>query len=245
MNTILYFPHIFRAVFEKLAAFLAQAPGIIHISWISTFFPLVAATRAGRPFTRGKQVLLLLCLIDMLCEMTALGYAFFREPNGWLIHVLTLSEFGLLMLIFSFWEADPNRRKYLRWSIPVFWAVWLLINLAVDEAAPGQINFSRAIAGITLALVAWYMIDRLGGNPLVVLSRDYRFWVALGALIYFGGNTIIFALGFVEHNPLLAIVWQVHVGFNILRNLAFTAAILSRSPREDRIESAAGAERLV
>lgn len=245
MNTIIHFPPIFRAALEKLAAFLAQAPGIIHISWISSFFPLAAAIGAGRPFTRGKQALLLLCLIDMLCEVTALGYAFFREPNGWLIHVLTLSEFSLLMLIFSFWEADPNRRKYLRWSIPVFWGCWLLINLAVNEAAPGQINFSRAIAAITLALTAGYMIYRLAVNPLVVLNRDYRFWIALGALLYFGGNTIIFALGFVENNPLLAIVWQVHVGFNILRNFAFTAAMLSQSPREDRIESAVGAERLV
>ena len=245
MNTIIYFPPIFRAAFEKLANFLAQAPGIIHISWISSFLPLFAAIRAGRPFTRGKQVLLLLCLIDMLCEVTALGYAYFREPNGWLIHLLTLSEFSLLMLIFSFWEADPNRRKYLRWSIPVFWVCWLLINLAVDEAAPGQINFSRAIAAITLALTAGYMIYRLAVNPQVVLNRDYRFWVALGALLYFGGNIFIFAQGFLANSPVQAFVWKFHVGFNILRNLAFTAAMLSGAPREDRVEPAADAERLV
>lgn len=245
MNTIIYFPQIFRAAFEKLANFLAQAPGIIHISWISSFLPLVAVIRAGRPFTRGKQMLLLLCLIDMLCEMTALGYAFFREPNGWLIHVLTLSEFSLLMLIFSFWEANPNRRKYLRWSIPVFWAVWLLINLAVNESAPGQLNYSRAIAAIILALTAGYMLYRLAVNPLIVPSRDYRFWVALGALLYFGGNIFIFAQGFLANSPVQALVWQFHVGFNILRNLAFTAAMLCRSPREDRVETAAGAERLV
>lgn len=139
--------------------------------------------------------------------------------NLWVFHVFTLLEYSLLVLVFSYWQKTDILRKALRLSIPVFALIWILAKFYVEDLTSFD-NFTSSLENAVIIGVSGYALLELGKEDLNSLSREPRFWVSSGVLIYFAGNLILFAISSV------IMMWWTHNVLRIIYNLCQAGGFL-------------------
>lgn len=152
-------------------------------------------------------------------EALSLYLALNNISNMWLFHIFTPLEYGLLALVFSYWQRNTFLRLLLRLSIPLF-AVLCLVNRLLSENLVSFDNFTSSLEGWALILISIYTLLQLRRDTSVPILGMPQFWIAAAVLIYFSGNLPIFAFAN------MATVWMINHILNIISNLLFAGGFL-------------------
>jgi hypothetical protein len=183
----------------------------------------------GYPRLRIEMKLL---MILFLFAAAVDGYTFYtfyhtlhKAQYQWAHHLYTPIEFGLLALVFSYWQPRRWLQNVMRVSIPVFAFVCVIILLS-----EGNVNDLSEIAQalacmlyVPISLSILYDMQRLDPEGIF---RDFRFWIASGLLLYSAGSLAYFALHSLIARHHLVQVWFIYGTLNVVANILYGVGFL-------------------
>jgi len=202
------------------------------LSMFSSIIPLIAGIVVYRCLTKPLKILLILFVVGAVVELIGYYFLIKQTQSVWVFHVYTLLEFSLLVLVFSYWQKG-RIRKWLRFSIGVFFLMWLAAKFSIEGVDEWD-SYTGTFEGVFLIAVSAGTFFNLIGENLESLLYDSRFWVASAVLIYFSGTLLTFALsntiaGSADYN--LFKLTLFHPILNIISNLCYAGGFLCKSPR--------------
>jgi hypothetical protein len=194
----------------------------------AAFFVLVPISVGVSRFTRLNLQMKLLLLLFVIA-VTVEGSTFYLARNGrnfyWVHHIYMPIEYGLLALIFSYWQRKPGMRQALRISIPIFflicvWDIVVLNNLNELNVFTASIAFTLYV-GMSAYTLLYLQFD----NPYPIL-RDYRFWVSTALLIYSAGGLAYFSFHSEVVKGSMVEIWAIHAVLNIVAYILYTVGFI-------------------
>lgn len=207
---------------EELSRLLAD------ISAYSVFLPLLIGLLRLRKLVQVQQLLLGLLFISCCFEFGAFWVSQqLDSPNLPLLHVFTVLQFCLLLLIF---------RQELIPLIPVRWFPIILVSFVVFAVIDASLisglqsfnPLARLVESILLLFFSLaYLYKTLNEMRVERLEREPSFWISSGLLIYFAGGFLIF----ISSNYLMPLemtaflFWGLHAVLNTILNLFYSAAL--------------------
>jgi hypothetical protein len=174
------------------------------------------------------RLLLLLFLIAAMVE----GNAFYLVQNHknayWLYHVYMPLEYGLLAVIFSFWQKKQWMRTALRSSIPLFVliCIWdMVVNKNLED-----LNYFTASIAFTLyvGISSVTLLYLLTDNSRSII-KDCRFWVGAALLIYSAGGLAYFSFHKTIVGDFLIGIWVIHSILNIVAYILYSVGIICQA----------------
>jgi hypothetical protein len=148
--------------------------------------------------------------------------------NLWTGHLFTLVEFILVVLIYSAWMKERRNQVILVVCLSAFILFWIVSKFTFEPFSrlDGWTSAISKILQITLSV--FILVDVIKESELV-WTRDSRFWVGAGIIIYAAGSIFIFAL----FNKMLEIsvdrlmmVWHINWSLMIISNLFYARSFL-------------------
>lgn len=164
--------------------------------------------------TKSLKMILLLLAIGFLFNLIEIILASFQIRNVPLFHLYTFIEFLLISLYFYY----LTQRDFFKRIIIIFLVIFLIlgvINKIFFETIDKLDNYTLTIESIFLLILSSIYLTEYLTENLIVQFRDYRFLLAIGFMIYFGGNLFVFALSnefdiWLVHNILLLLLWSIY-----------------------------------
>lgn len=154
-----------------------------------------------------------------LVDVSSLYLALNRINNIWLFHLFTPLEYGILVMVFSYWQKEPLLRLVLRLSIPLFVLICLVNKLFLENLVSFD-NFTVSLESSALIMISVFTLFSLYRDNSGLISKDPRFWITVAVLIYFAGNLPTFAFA-----NIIAL-WSIHSILNITSNILFSGGFL-------------------
>jgi hypothetical protein len=148
--------------------------------------------------------------------------------NLWTVHLFTLFEFICVVLIYSAWMKERRNQVMLVVCLSAFILFWIVSKFTFEPFSrlDGWTSAISKILQITLSI--FILVDVIKESELV-WTRDSRFWVGAGIIIYAAGSIFIFAL----FNKMLEIsvdrlmmVWHINWSLMIISNLFYARSFL-------------------
>jgi|GEM_PF-2716429 len=180
----------------------------------------------------GKElrILLLYSAIEAVASLIGMVLAFNGINNHWLGHVYTPIRFGLLMWILSLWQTDARMKKAFIITLGLY-IVFFFTGLMHFESI---LQFNSVTGPVSCLLLVFGSLITLIGVVAKAETPWFRnpgVWVSLGAMIYFGGISILYAM----FNQLLTVsletlraIWApVNSSLNILFYVTVTSAFFT------------------
>lgn len=202
-------------------------------SSFSILLPLfVAIFRWGR--LRKEQIpLTYLVVFSFLIEAVSLilgrGLGI---RNIFLLHIFTIGEFILILLIFRMGLASTFTQK---WTLPlgIGFTLFSVVNSLFFETWE---NFNWS-ARIILAL----LVVGLSAHYYYVTSKELKikrlesvpmFWLVNGVFIYFSSSFIVYLFSnyLLPSKEMSLPIWAIHALFTIIKNLFFTLVLWMKHP---------------
>jgi hypothetical protein len=150
-------------------------------------------------------------------------YSIYQATNGisntWLLHIYTPIEYGILVMVFSFWQKNALAKKILRLSIPVFVVIFMANKLLLENFHYFD-HITSSIEGIALIAISAFTLIYLPWQNPVPIHRSPRFWVASAVIIYFSGTILTFSLS------ALFVIWYIPTVLNLVANIVYTGGFL-------------------
>lgn len=209
------------------------------LDWLGFFssssaaIPLMIALVLWRRLDRPMRILSGMFLVACLTEAVCWYLAYHSTSNLWLNHVWTAVEYTCIILAFAYWQKKSTIQRFLRFSIPVFFAI-LIMNKIFFESFNSLDSISRSISSVVIICVAAFTFQRIIIEPGESLLGDARFWISSAALIYHAGTLTLFTLGrgmMADNMANFEAIYTVHSVINILTNLLFAGGFLCRMRR--------------
>lgn len=190
-----------------------------YISAISGLFPLTAGLIKFRNSKLEVKILVIYFFFACLMDAVLIQKAFNDENNIWLLHYFTPLEYGLLVLVFSYWQDSPLLKSILRSSIGAFFIFFGGTGVLAERPQMFD-SYAASLEGVMLIAISTYTLIMLNRGNTNRLTRDYRFWICSGVLIYFSGNLMLFSWS------RIIVAWWMHNILNVLANFIFAGGIL-------------------
>jgi hypothetical protein len=195
-------------------------PSLYIFSALSSLVPLGAGLYFFRRLDIEMKILTIFFSFALIVEIIGFYLSFNRISYIWLIHLYTLLEYSLLMLIFSYWQKDNVLRRNLRLSIGFFAFIWIGAKMFMENLSYWD-NYTASLESVLLVGVSAYTLFELSKENRTSLYKEPRFWVCGAVLVYFTGNLMVFAL-----INIITIDWPIHSLLNIVANLFYTGGFL-------------------
>lgn len=198
------------------------------VSVLSQIVVLAAGLYARYSLAREMKILILYFGVALLADVAGISLSMKGINNLWLFHFFAIFEFGFLIYIFSIWQRNLFLKKILKFSIPLFAVMGIIVTLVLENIQ--QFNsFSQPVASLALVGVAAYTLFELNKESFNSVFRQPRFWIGAGVMLYFSGTLVLFSLG----NVLLdasaqwaKTIFILSVIMNIVANLLYTGGFL-------------------
>ena len=211
-------------------------PVIFRIARLSNLIPCFLGYWFFPHYKLDLRLLVALVTAAILVELTTwVAYEAFDVSNLYiLLHIYTIVEFGLLMLIFTIWHKGHRSRNFVAFAGPVM-LILLITGKIVEErgSLPSSFDsFATTLEGIVLVSVAVLTLIYLTSEDIIHIFEDPRFWIVCAIMMYFAGNLIVFALGEkvlgVLQTEASSITWTMHSVLNITANTLYAYAFYLR-----------------
>ena len=148
----------------------------------------------------------------------------------WAAHISTIVEFVIVLIIFSFWMRHDLSRLVSFGCLIGFIIFWIISKLLFEPFSQFD-GWTAAVSKIIQITFSSIMLVEVIKDSDLDWSKDPRFWVAAGIIIYSAGSLFLFAL----FNKMLLIspdrlkfVWSLNWIFSIISNLLFARAFLCK-----------------
>jgi hypothetical protein len=198
----------------------------LHV--ISSFSAIIPLSAGARRYSRLRpEARLLLILFGLTVVIEAYGYYCGQTKQNvyWLFHIYTPLEYSLLMVVFSFWQKNAVLARALRLSIVIF-AFICIVNALIPNNLTKMNSFTISLSCIAYALVAAITLISLKQSDCGNISKDMRFWVSSGLLVYSSGGVGFFVFFPMIAQSYLVAVWSVYSVINILAYVLFGIGFL-------------------
>ncbi len=178
------------------------------------FIPIVVLIFNYKYLTKSLKIILYLLAIGFLFNSIEIILASFKIRNVPLFHLYTVIEFVLISLYFYFLTKRDFFKKIIRIFLVIFFVV-VVLNKIFLETIDKLDNYTLTIESIFLLILSSIYLTEYLTDNLIVKIRDYKFLLAIGFMIYFGGNLFVFALSnefdiWLIHNILLLLLWSIY-----------------------------------
>ena len=148
----------------------------------------------------------------------------------WAAHISTIVEFVIVLIIFSFWMRHDLSRLVSFGCLIGFIIFWIISKLLFEPFSQFD-GWTAAVSKIIQITFSSILFVEVIKDSDLDWSKDPRFWVAAGIIIYSAGSLFLFAL----FNKMLLIspdrlkfVWSLNWIFSIISNLLFARAFLCK-----------------
>jgi len=197
---------------------------------VSSAAPLGTGIFTFRRLSADMRLLVLLFLLTTLVE----GITFYQALTGvnshWLHFIYTPISYGLLVYVFSGWQANDKVKWGSLASIPIFLAICVW-NIVIQHRLDTINDFTQSLANVILVLFASYTFLWLLAEDLGSIYRDYRFWISAAVLIYSAGSLGYFVMHNIISSERIVVAWYFHIVLNILANLTYSVGLLCQYRR--------------
>ncbi|WP_426671206.1 hypothetical protein ACPPVU_08210 [Mucilaginibacter sp. McL0603] len=193
------------------------------ISDTSGLIPVVAGIYFFKSLNADRRWILYFFILTVYVEFSNAWMASRGIHNLWQINVYTLAEFSFYIFILKSWVGGA----FMRWlsivGYVLFYGIWLSYiiphkTLDTDTGAAGIVE------SIVIMLSAAYVLGTLSIATEYPVLRNYKFWFAGVAFIYFSVNILlnyIFEL-IIQNNPAYDLsIWNIHSVVNIITNVLY------------------------
>jgi hypothetical protein len=219
---------------------LFHIPYLAYLGVASTAAVVVAGMMRFSLLRTEMRILLAFFIFFLFVNLSSLFFSIKLGNNLWFYHLGTLIEFCSFVFVFSFWQPTKKSRLVLRLLIIVFFVVWLLAKIFIEDFRHFD-SFTSSFRGALLVMIALYIVNSLFQCEWQKPGRDFRFWVLSAALIYFTADVVFIALSNLIINlPQSDIVrlWSIHWLIGILANMLYLVAFLTDNLQENSHEPA-------
>ncbi len=203
---------------------------LIKISIYITLLPVLVGLIRFKQLSINQKVLFWMIVLISLNQLTSQFlevYILEIKNNLPFYRVYILIEFTFLSFLFyKLIKPDFNWGIWL--LISGFVSFWLFDSFIIGTlwTYPEILRFSEGLVIIFLCMVYFYKVFR--NAEVVILVRDFGFWMATGLAVYFASNNLLFL--FSEFVLTLSdtgyyLIWTVHAFLTILLYIAYTIAI--------------------
>lgn len=175
-----------------------------------------------RTLDKEVRIIYYMLVAGLVITATCFVYILYIKNNFWLFHIYTLIEYSCIMYALSGWQESPGLRKLLRYSIPVFFLIWLGSKLTVEELVVFD-NFTASLSSGLLTFAAGFTLYGSLSDQKQPVFREPRFWIASAVLIYGTGTIVIFSLGISASNS----PWIINTIINIITKCLYMGGFLS------------------
>ncbi len=165
-------------------------------------------------------------LVDVLVTTVQFYAASLHKNNLWTVHLYLPLQYGFTVWTLSYFLRADSIRNVVRFSIPVFTVVWLVVLLTLESLTTYS-TFNKPFATALMILVS--MITMYSINRDTTLSMRYHpgFWISTASLLYFATVFMLFLM----FNYILAIsqemlgkVYQIQAVIGIVKNIMYSIA---------------------
>lgn len=160
---------------------------------LSGLLPLGAGLKWWRLSPGPIKVLTGLLIYQTAANSMELALALNGKSNMILFRAYWPITYGMLAWMFSYFF-QGIWVQVARYSIPVYAAVYALMMILRIESIEGpDVKYSLGLLSLLVVVFSLYTLYLLLRSKSAVMSRDYRFWIAMGSLVYFATNIVIFS----------------------------------------------------
>jgi len=153
--------------------------------------------------------------------------------NIWVIHLATISEFIIIVLMFYFWDNSIYKKRIMLIIVFLFVVFWVIAKNTFEPF--DQLDVYSAIVTQTIYIIlAVSLLFKVLNDTQTTLKDDARIWIASGLIIYSAGTLFVVSLFNVvnESMPkLLNVIWYINWILVILVTLFFARGIWCRAAR--------------
>jgi hypothetical protein len=195
-------------------------------SWFSVLIPLaISLFKIG--LEREMSWLRGLLIFSFSCDLVGYWLATSGHNNLFLANFFFLSQYAVLLIIFSFILTDTHR--YFYYFLGVIVAVSFLLNLLSGHSKAYIDSYSAALSSLAiLFLSVRFFMQMLVSLPTQEIHKYPLLWIVIAVFFYYSGTLLLFVINnyLVISNPSLhKVVWAFHNFLNITKNLLFAVAL--------------------
>lgn len=200
----------------------------VALSIFSPLLPLFATGWRWRALSSPQRMLLVWVVFEMIFDVVGrkMGEAYIN--NNPVMYIYVTAETLILLRIFQ-----ASFKEFLgKYTLTILMAAFVgfvLTNGFVWQsftAYASNLRLAESVVLSGLSLVWFYMVFRQ--QQVDRLERSFSFWMAVGLLLYFSSNMILWAfgdLGGEQDHAYFVKVWTVHAVSNIVLHLIYTLAL--------------------
>jgi hypothetical protein len=178
------------------------------------------------------------CAIIYLVEMAISGLAevimsLNHIHNIWVIHLATITEFIIIVLMFYLWETKIYKKRIILILGCLFVIFWFIAKNTFEPFDQMDV-YTVIIAQAIYIILAVSLLFKVLNDTQTSLKDDARIWIASGLIIYSAGTLFVVSLFNVvnESMPkLLNVIWYINWILVILVTLFFARGIWCRVTR--------------
>ena len=209
-----------------------KLPIISYIELASNLLPIAGGVMRRRVLRMEMRVLFAYVVFSFAVELLTLYLAFNRINNLWAIHIYTLIEFILMVIIFSRFEEMMPYRKFAPMYIALYSTTWIVSKIFFESFDEFD-QYSSPSANILLIIIALRALYLSAQAVEPTIWRTSFFWFSVAVLVKFAGDFTLYLFGDWFIGLGLAdgmAVWSLHWTINIISNIGFFLAIVCQPP---------------
>ncbi len=198
------------------------------MSVVSQTIPLASGLYIFGRLSSEMKILVAYFGVALMADLVGTYLAAQNINNLWVLHIMTIIEFGFLMWVFSCWQNNRMLRRILRMSIPLFSIVGIIAMFFLEGV--GEYNtLSRSVECLILVAASAFALFELSKESFSSVFNQPRFWVGCAVLIYYASTLFFFSLS----SALLewsaerrAVVFDFHTFMNVIANLIYAGGFV-------------------
>lgn len=217
----------FTLLFCAIIGYLPNQKYASRFVWFALLYLFVTAVFDG--------VAALIMLTDFLSSVVS--------NNLFLYHILTPLQYTIVMLMYRSVIKNENLKRWMVWSIPVFWILAASFAAFVQPLEEYCTYSLLAKYILIIPVILYFLIEILNAPDDYELTQEPAFWIGTGLLLHSVGN--VFAQGISNKlipqkaGPLFDILNTASSILNYVLFLCFIVAFL-RNPKQHLSERGVG-----
>jgi hypothetical protein len=201
--------------------------------YITQLVKIIAALVGGfryRNLPRSLKILEWVIIVGLVEVGVQWILASHKINNLWTAHLYTLFEFICVVLMYSAWMKERQNQVMLIVCLSAFILFWIVSKFTFEPFSRLD-GWTAAISKILQITFSIFILVAIIKESDLVWTKDSRFWVGAGIIIYSAGSIFIFAL----FNKMLEIsadrlrmVWHINWSLMIIANLFYARSFLCK-----------------
>lgn len=164
-------------------------PWILHAFLFSCALPVLAAGWRQREIDRPMRVIAGWYALLVVENVVGIAWSHFSATGNNLILPQLFLPFEALLLLAALadWQLQPVARTTVRIFIPLYWVLWTLAMIFIEQPEFFSILAGPTLAFLVLAAALFAFISRMQHDDRPVLETSWG-WILPGLAIFFAIN---------------------------------------------------------